>query len=154
MEIVNGKMVITEPQQFDIAKVQISELAQCYQNLQQTLQLLTQKNLTYGQEIDRTKTQVDLLDNRYQQIETGIKSLTQRQAALDKNSKSWISLQAETKALRTQNAQLYRQLTKQRNQQIILAFAAIPVLLISIVWTEVRFAKLNPGFSISQQQAL
>jgi predicted nucleic acid-binding Zn-ribbon protein len=119
MEIVNGKMVVTEPQEFDVAKAQISELT-----------------------------------SRYQQIEAGVKSLTQKQAALDKNSKSWISFQAETKALRTQNVKLSRQLTNQHNQQIMLALAALSVLLISIVWTEIRFAKLNPGFSISQQQTL
>jgi chromosome segregation ATPase len=153
MEIVNGKMVVTEPQQFDIAKIQISELAQRYQNLQQTLQLLTQKNLTYGQEFDRTKTQIDLLNNRYQQIETGVKSLTQKQAALDKNSKSWIGLQTETKTLRTQNALLSRQLTKQRHQQIILALAAIPILLTSIVWTEVRLTSINPGSPLTTQKA-
>jgi uncharacterized coiled-coil DUF342 family protein len=153
MKIVNGKMVATEPQEFDIAKTQISELANRYQNLQQTLQLLTQKNLTNSQELDRIKTQIDLLDNRYQQIETGVKSLTQKQSALDKNSKSWISLQTETKALRTQNTHLSRQLTKQRNQQIILALAAIPILLTSIVWTEVRLASINPGSSLTTQKA-
>ncbi len=153
MEIVNGKMVVTEPQEFDIAKIQISELAQRYQNLQQTIQLLTQKNLTYSQEFDHTKTQIDLLDNRYQQIETGVKSLTQKQAALDKNSKSWISLQTETKALRTQNALLSRQLTKQRRQQIILALAAIPIFLTSIMWTEIRLASINPGSPLTTKQA-
>jgi phage shock protein A len=87
MEIVNGKMVATEPQEFDIAKTQISELVNRYQNLQQTLQLLTKKNLTNSQELDRTKTQIDLLENRYQQIETGVKSLNQKQSALDKTAK-------------------------------------------------------------------
>jgi predicted RNase H-like nuclease (RuvC/YqgF family) len=153
MEIVNGKMVVTKPPEFDITKVQISELAQRYQDLQQTLQLLTQKNLTHSQELDRTKTQIDLLDNRYQQIETGVKSLTQKQAAIDKNSKSWIGLQTETKALRTQNALLSRKLAKQRNQQIILALAAIPILLTSIVWTEVRLTSINPGSPLTTQKA-
>jgi flagellar biosynthesis chaperone FliJ len=153
MKIVNGKMVAPEPQEFDIAKTQISELANRYQNLQQTLQLLTQKNLTNSQELDHTKIQIDLLDNRYQQIETGVKSLTQKQSALDKNNKSWISLQTETKALRTQNAKLSRQLTNQSNQQIILALAAIPILLISIVWTEIRLGSINPGSLPSTQQA-
>jgi hypothetical protein len=118
MKIVNGKMVITEPQEFDIAKAQISELT-----------------------------------NHYQQIENGVKSLTQKQSALDKNSKSWISLQTETKALRNENAKLSRQLTNQSNQQIILALAAIPILLISIVWTEIRLGGINPGSPPPTQQA-
>jgi CHASE3 domain sensor protein len=149
MEIVNGKMVVTKPQEFDITKAQIGELAIHYQ----TLQLLTQKNLTNSQELDRTKTQIDLLDSRYQQIETGVKSLTQKQSVIDRTSKNWISLQTETKALHTQNAKLSRQLTKQRNRQIILALAAIPILLSSIVWTEIRLGSLNSGSPPPTQQA-
>lgn len=152
MEIVNGKMVVTKPQEFDTAKIQISELAQRYQNLQQTLQLLTQKNLTHTQELDQIKTQVDLLDNRYQQIDAGIKSLTQKQSVIDRTSKSWISLQTETKALHSKNAQLSRQLTQQRKQQVILTLTVIPVLLINIAWTEVRLASMNPKLPFRTQQ--
>lgn len=152
MEIINGKMIVTEPQEFDIAKAQINDLESRSQSIQQIIQILTQKIVTHHQELDRTKTQVDILGNRYQQIDSGLQSLTQKQSTLNKDSRSWGTLQAETKALRTNNEQLSRQLTHQRSQQTILAIAAIPVFLASIVWTEVRFAKLYSGNLILQQQ--
>jgi predicted RNase H-like nuclease (RuvC/YqgF family) len=152
MEIVNGKMVVTEPQEFDLAKVQISRLEDHQEKLQETIQLLTRKIIAHSQEFDRSKTQIDILDDRYQQVVSGVQMLIQKQTTSDNNSQKWLQVQSETKALRTKNEQLSHQLTKQRHQTIWAT--AITLVLVTIgVWTEIRLAKLNSILLITQQTA-
>jgi chromosome segregation ATPase len=142
MEIVNGKMVVTELQDFDLAKVQISRLEDCQENLQENIQLLTRKLIAQSKEFDRSKTQIDILDDRYQQVVSGVQMLIQKQITTDNNSQKWLQVQSETKALRTKNEHLSHQLTKQRHQAIW-AIAITLVLVTISIWTEIRLAKLN-----------
>jgi hypothetical protein len=152
MDIINGKMVVTEPQEFDLAKAQILELESRCQNLQQTTQQLIQKIVLQDQALDRAKNQIDVLENRSQQTASGIKTLTQQQTSLNQISRAWSSIPAETKALHTKNAKLFLQLSHQRNQQQILAIATALTLAIGIVWTEVRIAGMRNSLQISQGQ--
>lgn len=152
MDIINGKMVVTEPQEFDLAKAQILELESRCQNLQQSTQQLIQKIALQDQALDRAKNQIEILENRSQQTASGIKNLAQQQTNLNQISKSWSSIPAETKTLRTKNGQLFLQLGHQRTQQQILAIATALTLVIGIAWTEWRIAGLRNSLQITQGQ--
>jgi hypothetical protein len=152
MDIINGKMVVTEPQEFDLAKAQILELESRCQNLQQSTQQLIQKIVLQDQALDRAKNQIEILENRSQQTASGIKNLAQQQTNLNQISKAWSSIPAETKALQTKNGQLFLQLGHQRTQQQILAIATALTLVIGIAWTEWRIAGLRNSLQISQGQ--
>jgi chromosome segregation ATPase len=152
MDIINGKMVVTEPQEFDLAKAQILELENHCQNLQQTTQQLIQKIVLQDQALDRAKNQIDILENRSQQTASGIKTLTQQQTTLNQISKAWSGIPAETKALHTKNGKLFLQLGHQRTQQQILAIATALTLVSGIAWTEWRIAGLRNSLQITQGQ--
>jgi uncharacterized protein YPO0396 len=152
MDIINGKMVVTEPQEFDLAKAQILELESRCQNLQQNTQQLIQKIALQDQALDRAKNQIEILENRSQQTASGIKNLAQQQTNLNQISKAWSSIPAETKALQTKNGKLFLQLGHQHTQQQILAIATALTLVIGIAWTEWRIAGLRNSLQISQGQ--